>query len=215
MDENLRVTDEVNFLEKTKIFFAQNKKKIIVFFGLIILLLITYFFFKEYKDNQKIKVSNNYNSALISYSKDDKSVTAKKLIEIIEVNDETYSPLSLYFIIDNKLIEDKSEINRLFDILINQSSSDDEIINLIIYKKGLYNADTSDESQLLNILNPLINSKSVWKSHALYLLAEFFYSKGEKEKSKEFFKKIIQLDESNPDIMVNSKIRLQRDLGEK
>ena len=32
---------------------------------------------------------------------------------------------------------------------------------------------------LLKILNPLINSKSVWKSHALYLVAEYYFAKNE------------------------------------
>jgi hypothetical protein len=47
------------------------------------------------------------------------------------------------------------------------------------------------EVDLLNILNPIINSDSVWKSHALYLMAEFFYDKSEKQKAKEFFNQIL------------------------
>ena len=43
--------------------------------------------------------------------------------------------------------------------------------------------------------NPLLNSDSVWKSHALYLVAEFFYSKGEKQKSKDFFEKAKDFNE--------------------
>ena len=34
------------------------------------------------------------------------------------------------------------------------------MINLIIYKKALFNADQSPEGDLLSLLNPLINSKS-------------------------------------------------------
>ena len=37
---------------------------------------------------------------------------------VIEDKDSTYSPLALYFLIDNNLIENKDEINDLFDILI-------------------------------------------------------------------------------------------------
>ena len=32
--------------------------------------------------------------------------------------------------------------------------------NLIIYKKALYNADDSNENQLLEILKPIFNQKS-------------------------------------------------------
>ena len=58
-----------------------------------------------------------------------------------------------------------------------------------------------NENDLLDILNPLINSKSVWKSHALYLMAEYFYSKNQKQKSKEFFNQIINLENANQDIL--------------
>ena len=102
----------------------------------------------------------------------------------------------------------------MFDVLIKKTSLDKEIKNLIIYKKALFNADFANESDLLNILNPLINSQSVWKSHALYLMAEYFYSKDQKQKSKEFFNQIINLENSNQDIKLQSQKRLNRDLSE-
>jgi hypothetical protein len=105
--------------------------------------------------------------------------------------------LSLYFILDNNLISNRSEINTLFDTLISKTSLNKEIKNLIIYKKGLYNADQVSENELLEILNPIIKSESVWTSHALYLLAEYFYSKNQKQKSKEFFNQIVNLKKSN------------------
>ena len=122
--------------------------------------------------------------------------------------DPTYSPLSLYFIIDNNLVSDQSKINSLFDILIKDTSLDSEINNLIIYKKALYNADNAQESNLLNMLNPLMNSKSVWKSHSLYLMAEYFYANNQKQKAKEFFNQIIALENSNPDIRLQAEKRL-------
>jgi len=135
-------------------------------------------------------------------------------VEIINEQDPTYSPLSLYFIIDNKLISNQGEINTYFDVLIEKTSLDNEIQNLIVYKKALFNADLAEESDLLNILNPLINSESVWKSHALYLMAEYFYSKDQKQKSKEFFNQIISLENSNSDIKLQAQKRLNRDLSE-
>ena len=134
--------------------------------------------------------------------------------EIVENKDPTYSPLALYYLIDNELESDKNKINSLFDILINKTSLDSEIKYLIIYKKALYNADSINEGQILEILNPVINSKSVWKSHALYLIAEYFYSKGEKQKSKEFFSQIITLENANLDILKETQKRLNRDLSE-
>ena len=66
----------------------------------------------------------------------------------------------------------------------------------------------------MEILNPVINSKSVWKSHALYLVAEYFYAKNEKNKSKEFFNQIMILENSNPDIKKEAQKRLNRDLSD-
>ena len=133
---------------------------------------------------------------------------------MINKEDSTYSPLALYFIIDNLLIEDQNKVNELFDIVINNGSLDKEIKNLIQFKKALYNSDNIDENQLLNMLKPLINSESIWKSHALYLMAEFFYSKDEKQKSKEFFTQIILLDNGNQDLKIEAQKRLSRDLSE-
>ena len=65
-----------------------------------------------------------------------------------------------------------------------------------------------------NYLNPIINSNSIWKSHSLYLIAEYFYSKNQKKKAKEFFNQILLLPNANSDIKAASQKRLNRDLGE-
>ena len=161
-----------------------------------------------------VEISNQYNSLIIEYDKKDKVKTYEGLLNIINKKDSTYSPLALYFIIDNQLSEDKEQLNKLFDTIIKKVSLDKEIKNLIIYKKGLLNAETASEVELLNILKPIINSESVWRSHALYLLAEYFYSKNQKQKSKEFFEQLINLENANQDLLVEAKKRLNRDLSE-
>ena len=176
--------------------------------------MLSYLAYNEFRNKQKVKSSNLYNSIIIDYSEKNKNFTADKLVNIVGKKDTTYSPLALYFIIDNELIVDTEKINDLFDIIINKTSLENEIRNLIIYKKALYNADTINESELLDILNPLINSKSVWKSHALYLTAEYFYSKNEKQKSTEFFMQILSIDNANQDIIKEAQKRLNRDLSE-
>ena len=98
--------------------------------------------------------------------------------------------------------------------IINKTSLDKEIKNLIIYKKALYNADSSNENELLKILNPIINSDSIWKSQALYLMAEYFYSKDEKQKSKEFFEQILLQKNANQELITEAQKRLNRDLSE-
>jgi len=214
MDEDISIINTNTRNEKIKNFFIQNKKKIIAGLVVITILLISYFAFGEYQDSKKIKISNSFNSITLNYSESNKEKTAKDLIKLVNEKNSTYSPLSLYFIIDNELINEKNTINELFDIIIDETSLDKEIKNLNIYKKALYNANDSNENDLLNILNPLIKSESVWKSHALYLMAEFFYSKNEMQKSKEFFNQILNLENANQEIQLEARKRLNRDLSE-
>ena len=214
MDEDLAIINSETRNEKVKSFLINNKKLIIITISLIIILVLGFYSSQIYKDEQRENLSNKYNSAVIKFKKDSSSNVVNSMKEIIKDMDSTYSPLALYFLIDNKLIKNKNEVNSLFDILIKKTTLEKEIKNLIIYKKGLYNADFVSESQLLDILNPIINSDSVWKSHALYLVAEFFYSKNEKQKSKEFFSQIIILENSNQDIILEAQKRLNRDLSE-
>ena len=214
MDEDISIINSNTRNEKVRNFFNKNKIKIISILLSIVIVLIGAYSFDKYKTNQKIEISDKFNSITLTYSENTKDYTVKNLVEIINEKDPTYSPLSLYFIIDNKLISDQGELNNYFDILIKNTSLDEEIKNLIIYKKALFNADQAEEGVLLNILNPLINSKSVWKSHALYLMAEYFYSKDQKQKAKEFFNQIISLENSNSDIKLEAEKRLNRDLSE-
>ncbi|MDB3888690.1 hypothetical protein N9341_04040 [Candidatus Pelagibacter sp.] len=214
MDEDTAIINRNARNEKIKNFFINNKKLLIILVSLSVILLMVYFFYDEYKERKKIEISDKYNSIILEYSEKRKEKTSEELVDLINKKDSTYSPLSLYFIIDNKLIFNQSKINELFDVIIEDVSLDKEIKNLIIYKKALYNADNSDENQLLDILNPVINSESVWRSHSLYLMAEYFYSKNEKQKSKEFLNQILTLENSNQDLKIEAQKRLNRDLSE-
>ena len=214
MDEDISIINSNTRQEKVRNFFVNNKNKIISTIVVLVIILVGAYSFDSYKTNKKKEISNKFNSTTLSHSDNTKELTIQNLVEIINEQDPTYSPLSLYFIIDNKLISNQSEINSYFDILIEKTSLDEEIKNLVIYKKALFNADQAQESDLLNILNPLINSKSVWKSHALYLMAEYFYSKDQKQKSKEFFNQIASLEDANPDIKLQAQKRLNRDLSD-
>ena len=211
MDEDIEIINTNTRNEKIKNFFIINKKKIIIFASFFILIAIFYFLFLEIKERNKIKLAEKYNKIKIEYKINNKEDTKSKLIEIVYENDTTYSPLALYFMIDNEILTKNVEINKLFDQVINKTKLDKEIKNLIIYKKALFNSDFTSENELLNILNPIINSESIWKSHALYLVAEYFYSKNEKKKAKEFFNKIVGMNNSNQNIKVESQKRLNRD----
>ena len=134
--------------------------------------------------------------------------------EIIEEKDKTYSPLAFYFLLDNDLIVSKQEINKYFDLLINELGLDRENKNLTIFKKGLFNSEFANENELLNILNPIIKSESIWKPHALYLMAEYYFAKKEKQKSKEFLEQLISLENISEKIRVEAQKRLRSDFSE-
>ena len=214
MDEDTAIINSNTRNEKIKKFFVTNKKLLISILVVILILLIGYFVFSEYKEKNKIKISDQFNKTVTEYSSINKKNTKNNLIDLINKKDSTYSPLALYFIIDNRLITDQSTVNNLFDIIIEGVTLEREVKNLIIYKKALFNADNSHENQLLKILKPILNSESVWKAHSLYFMAEYFYAKNEKQKAKEFFNQIILLKDINQDLLIESQKRLNRDLSE-
>ena len=214
MDEDLSIINANTRNEKIKNFIVNNKNKIISAIIILIIIIVSVYSYDNYLTSKKKEISDNFNSITNQYNESNKEKTANSLIEIINKKDPTYSPLSLYFIIDNNLVTDKKLVNTLIDLIINEVGLDDEVKNLIMYKKALYNAQNVNEVNLLNMLNPIINSESVWKSHALYLAAEYFYFKNQKQKAKEFFDKIISSENSNPDIRLQAEKRLNRDLSE-
>ena len=214
MDEEILIIDSKTRNEKIKNFFINNKKKLVACTSILLISIIGYFFLEEIKIRNKIKLAEKFNLVIINFQTQEKQKTINELTNVVKENEATYSPLALYFLIDNNLIKNKNEINILFDELIDETKLDEEIKNLIIYKKALFNSEFASENELLQMLNPIINSESIWKAHALYLIAEYFYSKNEKKKSKEFFSQILLLRNGNIEIKKKSQKRINRDLSE-
>ena len=178
------------------------------------MVILSFYSYQIYKNGRIEQLSDKFNDAVIEHKNGNRLKVISTMKQVVEDKDRTYSPLALYFLIDNNLLENKSEINSLFDILIKDTNLEKEIKNLVIYKKALFIADYADENQLLGELKPLLNSDSVWKSHALYLMAEFFYYKNEQQKSKEFFVQILNTENANQDIIKMAQKRLNRDLSD-
>ena len=214
MEEEIQIINQNTRREKFKNFIIKNKKILVTVVSSIIIIILLLVFYSEIKFKNQIKLGNKYNEIVLSYEKTNIQNSEEELIDIIQKKDPTYSPLALNFIIDNEIVNDKIKVNELFDIIIEKTNIENEIKNLIIYKKALYNSDNINENDLINILNPILNSESVWKSHSLYLLAEYFLSKNEKQKSKEFLVQIIELENANPKIKVEAQKRINRDLSD-
>ena len=214
MDEEIEIINTNTRIEKLKNFLITKRKKIISSLILIILILISFFGYQEYNLRNKEKLANKFNNIVINFDAGQKQNINTSLIEIINLKDKTYSPLAFFFLLDNDLISSNEEINNYFDLIINDISLDKEIKNLTIYKKGLFNSDFVQENDLLEILNPIIKSESMWKPQALYLMAEYYLSKNQKQKSKEFFNQIVDLEDISPKVKLEAQKRLRSDFSE-
>jgi len=209
MDEEIAIIDELTRREKIVNFLIKNKKKIYLILVSTLVLLFLIFYFLDLKEKKRIEISNQFINASINYSPNNKNVSLNVFKNIIQKNDSTYSPLALFFVIDNKLLSSNEDINPLIDNVIKNSKLENEIKNLIIYKKALINSESLNEEGLIKILNPIINSKSIWKPHALLLLGDYFLSKGEKNKAQEFFSQILLGENSDENILFQAQTRLR------
>lgn len=214
MDEDISIINNETRKEKIINFFINNKKKLITILVFILLTIFAFFSYQMYLTGHKESLANKYNVAATNYEDGDKTKIETAMKEIINDKDKTYSPLALYFLIDKEISVPKEEINKYFDVLIDEVNLDKEIKYLIIYKKGLFNADFETENNLIAILKPVINSDSVWKSHALYLIAEYLFDKNQKQKAKEFYNQILSYKKSNNKIVQETQKRLRRDFSE-
>ena len=213
MSEDIEIINQNTRIEKIKNFFSNNFKKLIGSLVSILLLLFSYFGYQEYEKREKLEIAETYNQITLKEITIQNSNDVEQLVKIIKKKDPIYSALSLYFIIENNLVNDQKEINNFFDMVI-KSQKEKEIKNLIIYKKAMYNADIASENELLDILNPLLKSQSVWKSHALLLMADYFEHNNNLLKSKDFLKEIVNSEVVNNEIRVEAERRLKRKFGD-
>ena len=214
MDQEVEIINTNTRNEKIKNFFITYKKLLVTILTIIVLFVFSVFYYQEYKENKKIDLANKYNLLVAKFETENKDNIISELKNIIEIKDKTYSPLAFYFLLDNNLLDSNDEINNYFDILINEIELEKEIKNLIIYKKGLFNSDFVDENSLLVILNPIIKSESIWRPHALYLMAEYYLAKNQKKKAKDFFEQLISIEDVNPRLKIESQKRLRANFSE-
>ena len=213
MDEEIDIINRNTRIEKLKNFLISKRKQIVSFLIFIVFILISFFGYQEFNKRNKEKLANKFNMLVTNFDNGQKNIN-NELVEIINEKDRTYSPLAFFFLLDNDLISSKEEINLYFDLLINDVSLEKEIKNLTIYKKGMFNSDFVQENELLSILNPIIKSESMWKPQALYLMAEYYLSKNQKQKSKEFFNQVLEMENISPKIKLEVQKRLRLNFSE-
>ena len=209
MDENL-IHNEIKLTKKERILKFYNKNKILFFslFGLALVIGILIIFYIESQEKKKNIIAQNYVSAKIYLEKNDKKKAKDILKEIVFSDNDIYATLSFFLILNENLINDKKEKSDLFEYIIKSNTFNDEVKDLIIFKKALFESNFVNESDLLASLNPLINSNSIWKPHALLLLGDYFYTKNEYNKAREFYSKILLLKNISNEFYEQSRSQL-------
>tara|TARA_A100001035_G_scaffold278304_1_gene276928 strand:- start:2120 stop:2761 length:642 start_codon:yes stop_codon:yes gene_type:complete len=213
MDEDISIINQNTRNEYIKNFFKKNFKKLLFFISIFLLILLSFFIYESLKKNKRYTLAKKYNDIIIN----NKNYTSPYIIEnlkfIIDKKDKVYSPLALYYLLDNNYINSQNDINILFDKIISIKQSNEKK-HLIIFKKALFNLDNFTENQMLETLSPVINSDSVWKAHGLLLMAEFYLDKKEFIKSKEFFTKVSEIENLNQNIKQDVQKKLSREFSE-
>jgi len=209
MNENLFETQyDVTKKSKLKKFYEVNK---ILIFSVILILIIaiaSISFYSETKEKKKILLSDNYFAAKVYLENGDRNEVKNILKTIIFANDSTYSTLSLFLILNENLIVDQGELSNLFDHVLENNKFEKEVKNLIIFKKALFQSNFVSELELLDAVKPLINTETVWKPHALLLLGDYFASKKEYLKAKEFYVQILSLKNLHKELYNHARSQL-------
>ena len=209
MNENLFETQyDVTKKSKLKKFYEVNK---ILIFSVILILIIaiaSVSFYSETKEKKKILLSDNYLAAKVYLENGERNKVKNILKTIIFANDSTYSTLSLFLILNENLIVDQGELSNLFDHVLENNKFEKEVKNLIIFKKALFQSNFVSELELLDAVKPLINTETVWKPHALLLLGDYFASKKEYLKAKEFYVQILSLKNLHKELYNHARSQL-------
>jgi len=194
MNENL-FEAKYDITKKSKLKRFYESYKILIFSSIFILVIFigSFNFYLANKEKKKILLSENYVQAKIYLENGNKNKAISILKKVIFANDSTYSTLCFFLILNQNLVTDYKELSILFDYLLDNNKFEEEVKNLLIYKKAIFDSNFVEESELLKELKPLLNAESLWKPHALLLLGDYFLSKKEYLKAKEFYMQILTI----------------------
>ena len=209
MTPNLFET-QYDVTKKSKLKKFYEKNKILIFSLIFSFFFITgaLFLYFEKKDKKNIELSENYIEAKMNIENKEYIKAKEILTKIIYENNPTYSSMSLFLILNKNLIEDKKELEKLFEHILENNRFDEEIKNLIVFKKILFKSDSSTEQELLELTKPLLNSNTSWKPHVLLLMGDYFVSKKEFTKAKEFYEQILRIKNLQNELYDQAKYQL-------
>ena len=209
MNENL-FEAKYDVTKKTKLRRFYESNKILIFSSIFVLVIFigSFNFYLANKEKEKILLSENYVQAKIYLENGNKNKAISILKKVIFANDSTYSTLCFFLILNENLVTDYKELSILFDHLLDNNKFEKEVKNLLIYKKALFNSNFIRESELLEDIKPLLNTETLWKPHALLLIGDYFASKKEYIKAKEFYSQIFSIKDLQKDFYDQARSKL-------
>jgi len=209
MNEDL-IEAHYDITKKSKLKRFYESNKILIFSSIFILaiILITFSVYFENKEKNKILLSENYMQAKIYLENGNKDKATSLLKKVIFANDPIYSTLGFFLILNQNLVTDYKELSILFEHLLDNNKFEKEIKNLLIYKKALFNSNFISESKLLSDIEPLLNTETLWRPHALLLIGDYFVAKKEYIKAKEFYTQILLITNLQKDFYDQARSKL-------
>ena len=189
-------------LEKKKfIDLLRSNTKLLSAILIILILTGSFFLWLDYSSkNQRVKISEEFISAKVFLNNENLTSSLGILKKIINKKDKIYSPLSLFLIIDNDLESDKTLVLKYFDTVLSIGGQEKEDLNLLKLKKAYFISENSKEKDLLDLLNPIINSKSVWRIQSIKFLGDYYFSLKEFKKAGQYYSILLAEENLNIDI---------------
>ena len=189
----IKTTEKRNFIDILK-----SNIKVIITIIISLVVLISFYSWFKYKENlKKNDLSEKYIEAKILLSQKNNNDALLLLNKIIEEGDGTYSTLSLYLIIDQEMEKDEKKILSYFDKILSIGNLKKDDLDLLKLKKAIFISDNAKEDELLDLLNPIINSKSAWKVHATIFIGDYYYSKKQFNKAEQYYSSLLSLEDTN------------------
>ena len=170
-------------------------------FCIFVLFFAVYIWIDNNNEKKNIKISESFINAKISLENGQKNQAKKQLENIINKKNNIYSPLSLFLIIDKDLEQNNTVIIKYFDQILSINNLDKEDINLIKLKKAIFISENGKEQDILELLNPVINSNSVWKLQSAKFLGDYYFSLKQLKKAKEYY--LVIINEKTEDLDTN------------
>ncbi len=177
------ISEKVKLIDLLKKNFKLLLSLLILLFVIISILL----WFDHSNKSKREKISENFIQAKILLENQQNIKAHNILKNIIEKKDNIYSPLSLFLIIEKNLETDKATITNYFDEILDIGSIEKEDLNLLKLKKAIFISENSKEEDMLELLNPIINSDSVWKIQSIKFLGDYYFSLKQFNKAKQYY----------------------------